>query len=403
MNLLFIHPSSPGQFEFLSTFLANDSSHRVAFLCKTLYQKLPNNIIIKKYQANRDGIEPLKACLIEAEAVFFAIKELENENSFKPDIIVGHSGWGSLLYARAACPTARIIGYFEWYYCMNPAFEGAWFLGRTDEEISVILTQRNAALLSQMESCDGMFTPTRWQQSGFPTAYRQRIQVMHEGVDTDYFYPNKTNTDALAEIIPGISGKDEIVTMVSRGLEPTRCFPLFMDAVRKLLVKRPHCHVVIVGKENTYYGSKPGNQKSWKQQEIEKGGFDPARVHFTGWLTKDDYRSVLWASTVHVYLTLPFILSWSMLQAMSTGCCLVASDVQPVKEVVEEGVNGLLVDISSPDNIVSRIEEALSDKSLRERLATQARKTILERYKLEDCLNKQIDFLEIRVRDKGFL
>ncbi len=105
--------------------MANDSSHRVAFICKNLTKKLPNNIIIKKYQANRDGIEPLIACLIEAEAVYFAIKELEKENSFKPDIIVGHSSWGSLLYARAACPTARIIGYFEWYYCMNPAFEGA--------------------------------------------------------------------------------------------------------------------------------------------------------------------------------------------------------------------------------------------------------------------------------------
>ena len=373
--------------------MANDSSHRVAFICKNLTKKLPNNIIIKKYQANRDGIEPLIACLIEAEAVYFAIKELEKENSFKPDIIVGHSSWGSLLYARAACPTARIIGYFEWYYCMNPAFEGAWFLGRKPEEISVILTQRNAALLSQMEACDGMFTPTIWQQSGFPTAYRQRIQVIHEGIDTDYFYPNKIKTEALAKIIPGISSEDEIVTMVSRGLEPTRCFPLFMDAVRKLLVKRPHCHVVISGKDHTYYGSKPRNQKSWKQQEIEKGGFDPARVHFTGWLSENDFRSVLWASTVHVYLTLPFILSWSMLQAMSTGCCLVASAVQPVEEVVEDGVNGLLADISSPDNIVSRIEEALSDKSLRERLGAQARKTILERYKLEDCLKKQTDFL----------
>ena len=373
--------------------MAKDSSHRIAFLCKKVTQKLPNNIIIKKYQANHDGIEPILACLIEAEAVFFAIKELVKENSFKPDIIVGHSGWGSLLYARAACPTARIIGYFEWYYSMNPAFEGAWFLGRTPEEISVILTQRNTPLLSQMESCDAMFTPTKFQQSGFPTAYRERIQVMHEGVDTDYFYPNKINTEALAKIIPGISSEDEIVTLVSRGLEPSRCFPLFMDTVRKLLVKRPHCHVVIVGKDHTYYGSKPRNQKSWKQQEIEKGGFDPARVHFTGWLAKDDFRSVLWASTVHVYLTLPFILSWSMLQAMSTGCCLVASAVQPVEEVVEDGVNGLLADISSPDNIVSRIEEALSDKSLRERLGAQARKTILERYKLEDCLNKQTKLL----------
>lgn len=393
MNILFIHPSAPGQFEYLVPHLAQDPALHIFFLCRTVQHTLPPEVHIMRYQKNTDAKTPLDVSLREAETVYYAIRELEETHGFRPDLVVGHGGWGSMLYVRAACPGARIINYLEWYYCMRPDFEGIWFLGRTPEEIRILLTQRNAPLLSQMEASDGMFTPTHWQKSLFPAVYQPHIRVIHEGVDTDFFSPDCPVQRTITDIIPALSGEEEIVTYVSRGLEPTRHFPLFMDVVRQLLDRRPHCHVVIAGGDRTHYGSQPKDGIPWKQTGIERGGFDPARVHFTGWLSMEDLRVLFRASTVHVYLTTPFVLSWSALQAMSTGCCLIASAVEPVEEVVTDMVNGLLVENRSPERIAARIEEALTDADLRERLRTGARQTILARYRLADCLAQQTRLL----------
>ena len=389
MNLLFIHPTTFGQFERLVPALAQRSALRIVFLCRNVLCDAPPGIRIKRYRVDQAELPALETCLREAEAVFWAIRELEREEGFRPDVVVGHSGWGALMYVKAACPKARLVSYLEWYYCVLPGTERVWFGGRTPEEIGVLITQRNAPLLTQMAASDAMFAPTEWQKSRFPAVFRPGIRVIHEGVDQEFYAPRRADGNALEKLVPGLDGAEELVTYVSRGLEPTRCFPQFMDAVRRLLPRRPHCHVVIAGNENTCYGSKPKDGKPWKQVEIEKGGYDADRVHFTGWLSKENYRTLLGASTVHVYLTTPFILSWSMLEAMSAGCCLVASAVEPVEETVEDGVNGLLADNRSPERIAERIEEALSDAALRERLGAAARQTIQDRYRLDVCLQKQ--------------
>ena len=176
-------------------------------------------------------------------------------------------------------------------------------------------------------------------------------------------------------------------------MEPTRCFPAFMDAIRIVLEKRPKCHVLIAGGEKTHYGSKPQDGKTWKQMEVEKGGYDPERVHFLGWIKRESFRTMLQASTVHVYLTLPYVLSWSVLQSMSAGCCLVSSATAPVQEVVEDGVNGLLADVNSPEEIAGKIIRALEDSELRARLGAAARQTVIDRYNLPDCLKIQKELI----------
>ena len=348
---------------------------------------------LKQYSADKTTASSFDAYLRKVEGVYKAIKELETEESFIPDIIVGHSGWGSLFYARVACPKARIVGWFEWYHRMLPEFRGAWFTGRSPEGVEALFTQRNAVLLSEIETCDVMITATKWQQSGFPAAYSSRIRVLHEGTDTEYFSPDRDDKRLTAEIVPEIGSDSEVISYVSRGLEPTRCFPLFMDAVRLILAERPKCHVVIAGKDRTFYGSPAEGGKSWKALELEKGGFDPERVHFTGWLSREDHRSLLRGSSVHVYMTLPFVLSWSMMEAMAAGCCVVGSVTAPVEEVIADGVNGLLVYNMTPEGVAERIKEALSDSGLREKLGADARKTILEKYCLKDCLQKQTRIL----------
>ena len=389
MNIVLIHPSAPGQFEFLIPFLARDPSLCLAVVCRRLCQQMPSGVRVMPCPVNTEDASAIEGCAREAAAVSIALKKLEAEG-FIPDVIVGHTGWGSLMYAKAFYPSARVVGYFEWYHCMMPAMEGAWFLDRSSLEARLYNTQKNAPLLSQLESCDVRFTPTQWQRERFPARYQADLQVVHEGVDTEFFSPAR---EGERPVLPQVGESKEIVTYVARGLEPTRCFPLFMDAVRLLLPRRPNCHVMIAGGEKTYYGSKPPQGKTWKQIEIEKGGFDPERVHFLGWLSREDYRDLLRASTVHAYLTLPYVLSWSLVQAMSAGCCLVSSATPPVEEVMQDGANGLLTVLDSPARIAERIEEALTDSQLRERVGRAARETILERYRLEDCLRKQRSLL----------
>ena len=390
MNIVIIHPTSPGQFEYLIPFLARDPALRLAVVCRKLSQSLPSNVRVMTYQVDMEDASAIEGCAREAAAVSIALKKLEAAEGFVPDVIVGHTGWGSMMYVKAFYPSARVVGYFEWYCSMMPEMDGAWFLDRSPLEARLYNTQKNAPLLSQLESCDVRFTPTQWQRERFPARYQADLQVVHEGVDTEFFSPAR---EGERPVLPQVGESKEIVTYVARGLEPTRCFPLFMDAVRLLLPRRPNCHVMIAGGEKTYYGSKPPQGKTWKQIEIEKGGFDPERVHFLGWLSREDYRDLLRASTVHAYLTLPYVLSWSLVQAMSAGCCLVSSATPPVEEVMQDGANGLLTVLDSPARIAERIEEALTDSQLRERVGRAARETILERYRLEDCLRKQRSLL----------
>ena len=376
MNILFVHPYIPGQFEYLINDLAQDPAMRVAVLCRKLQTQVPGNVLVRTYTPNLDKTTALEECAREAGAVVLAMKQMEQKDGFVPDVVYGHSGWGSLMYIKSFYPSARLIGYYEWYYCMMPAFKDAWFTNMTDDERRLFITQKNAAFLSQLDSCDVRISPTKWQRDIFPERYRPDIRVIHEGVDTAYY-------------APGTKCTDEIITYVSRGMEPTRCFPAFMDAIRIVLAKRPACHVLIAGDEKTHYGTKPQNGKTWKQIEAEKGGYDPERVHFLGWIKRESFRTMLQASTVHVYLTLPYVLSWSVLQSMSAGCCLVSSATPPVQEVVEDGVNGLLADVNSPEEIAERILEALGDSELRRRIGAAARQTVIDKYNLSDCLEKQ--------------
>lgn len=390
MNILFVLSGCPGQFEYLIKSLAADPSNRVAVLCHTHDRPLPACVTVVKYKVSEGKVTAIEGCARESSAAVLAAKKLEEARNFRPELIVGHSGWGGIMYFKAVYPSARLVGYFEWYFCMAPAFEGAWFTNLTPEETRLFITQKNAAMLSQLESCDACFSPMKWQRDCFPLRYRSKIRVIHEGVDTDYYSPGPSN---ITERIPGLSGAKEIITYVARGLEPTRCFPVFMDAIRLVLARRPDCHVLIAGDDKTHYGTASPDGKTWKQIELDKGGFDQAHVHFLGWIAREDYLAVLRASTVHVYLTLPFVLSWSFMQSMSVGCCLVSSATPPVQEVLRDGENGLLSDIRLPENVADRICEALSDDSLRRRISEAARETILKHYRLEDCLRKQKELL----------
>jgi glycosyltransferase involved in cell wall biosynthesis len=290
-------------------------------------------------------------------------------------------------------PKSKLLCYFEWFYRSagsDVGFDPEETL-TIDDQLRIRI--KNAPILSDLYSCDAGLSPTLWQKTQFPREYHHKIHVLHDGVDTRFFSPNKLEKLVLPELNLDLSDAEEIVTYVSRGLEPYRGFPQFMKAMSILQKKRKKCHVVIVGEDRVAYGKKLPDGKTYKHAMLEKYSFDSARLHFTGRLPYDQYLKVLRSSRVHVYLTRPFVLSWSMLEAMSTGCLLVASDTQPVKEVIQHHENGLLVDFFDAEALVHQVEEALDNQDEMETIREKARQTILDRYDLAKLIPLHLSWI----------
>lgn len=403
MNILILHPSFPGQFIYLAKFLAKSTENKVVFLTKNINGHDIEGVQVAVYKTEREVstamhayLKPAEAAVLEGQAVVRAVHGLKG-HGFIPDIAIGHAGWGSMLYLKDIYPDLPVISYFEWYYhALNS--DAQWWPDETMEMNDLLRVRtKNAHHLLSLETCDAGFTPTMWQHHHIPTAYKDKVSVIHEGVDTEFLVPNEDTKLVLDDIQLDLSDAKEIVTYVARGFEEYRGFPQFMDSIRILLSRRPECHVVIVGDDKVCYGAQT-KDKTYKEFEVEKGGYDTSRVHFVGPRNRGDYLKILQASNVHIYLTRPFVLSWSMLEAMSIGCPLVASATPPVEEVVVDGVNGLLANFRSPEHIAMRVEELLDDRELAKRLGKGARETILEKYELKMCLRKQVNLMFSKIK-----
>ena len=399
MRFLFMHSSFPGQFLHLSHYLGVNG-HQVVFLTATEdAAELPGVRRIAYKPARNVSphthhyLHGLERAVLEGQAAYQVAEKLKNQG-FVPDVILGHSGWGPTLYMKDLFPATPLICYFEWYYRAHgsdAAFGPHEQLSADDE---CRIRTKNGPILIDLYSCETGICPTWWQHSQFPVEYAQKIKVIHEGINTEACRPNPGKKLVLPQIGLDLSEAKEIVTYVGRGLEPYRGFPQFMESVVELQRRRPHCHVVVVGGENVFYGAPPPGGVSWKQKALTELPLDQSRIHFTGYLNRADFLTVLQASTVHVYLSRPFVLSWSMLEAMSCGCTLVASATQPIQEVIVDGVNGLLADFFHPQQLAERIVEALADDSLRKGLAHRARETILDRYDLRQQLPRQLTMIQ---------
>ena len=249
---------------------------------------------------------------------------------------------------------------------------------------------RNAHLLLGLECCDDGISPTEWQKRQHPAAFWPKISVVFDGIDTDVVRPDP----AAGFTLPSgriLTRGDEVVTYVARNLEPYRGFPSFMRAVPDILRRRPSAQILIVGGDDVSYGRSPLNGKTWRETMLEEvGPLDPSRVHFLGKLPYQRYLSMLQVSSAHVYLSAPFVLSWSCLEALAARCVIVGSATPPVQEVIEDGRNGLLVDFFSPTEIAERVAEALARRHAMDAIRRRARDTVLERYDLSKCLPRQI-------------
>ncbi|MGE4298706.1 MAG: glycosyltransferase family 4 protein [Desulfovibrionaceae bacterium] len=391
MNILFLHPNFPAQFRHMAAAFGSNKQHRVVFatMNERPEWKIPGvEKAVFGLKKGPDEGTPFMTrhfteALMKGEAFYVLAKDMA-KRGFTPDIVVGHSGWGTTMFVKDAFPKIPFVCFFEWYYRA--------FGSDADFDPSEPLTERtllhirakNAPILIDLAACDMGYSPTHWQKAQFPREFHGKIAVRHDGIDTTYFAPMPGQTMVLPDL--DLSLEQEIVTYATRGMEPYRGFPQFMRATEILLKKRPRCHVVIAGSDRVSYGRQLPEGETYKQRMLDTLDLDMSRVHFVGSLPYGQYKRLLQASHAHIYLTRPFVLSWSMLEAMSCGCCVVASDTAPVREVVRNDVNGLLVDFFSPEQIAARVGEVLDDPDRKRAIREAARRTIVDRFDLARLL-----------------
>lgn len=401
MNVLFVHNNFPAQYRYLARALSRDPSVKMVAIGSGTSQAV-TGVQLRKYAlepkdlagshpfARRFDLECQRA-----EQVLYALSSLVAKG-FSPDIILAHPGWGETLPLRIMFPKARLLLYCEFFYAdqgrdvdFDPEFPKAGLDGH------IALKLKNAATLLALNDADQGVSPTEWQRSTFPGQYQGNISVIHEGVDIDVAKPDPA---AVFDLPSGrqLKKTDEVVTFVVRNLEPLRGYHIFMRALPRILSQRPNAQIVLVGGDGLSYGMAPPTGTSWKSvflKEVERR-IDPRRVHFVGNLPYKDYLKVLQISSAHVYLTYPFVLSWSFLEAMSAGCVVIGSDTPPVREVLKDGENGLLVPFFDFDGIADRVVDALANPSGYLDLRSQARQTVAETFDMERvCLPKMMALL----------
>jgi len=328
--------------------------------------------------------------VLHGQQVVRAIEGM-SRNGFRPDLVIGHPGWGELLFVKDVLPNVPLISYCEFFYRGKGLDVG--FDPEDPADIDAICRSRarSSHLLLSLESCDLGISPTHWQKSVHPAAFQDKIHIAFDGIDTDAARPNgpaKLRLPDEAQVNRG----DEILTYVARNLEPYRGFRTFTRALPHILAKRPSARVVVVGGNDVSYGSKPGRYKNWRDAMLAEVDLDLSRVHFTGKLPYLDYLKLLRASRAHVYLTYPFVLSWSCLEAMACGALVIGSDTPPVREVLQHDQNGIITDFFDQRALADRVIDALAKPDAYMGHRQAARQTAL-RYSLEVSLPRQLNLI----------
>ena len=401
MKFLFVHQNFPGQYLHLARHLGATPGHEVVFITQRKDANLPGvrKLVYKPHRPITPNvhhyIRDTESSVINAQEVARIALDLK-KSGFVPDVMAGHNGWGEIWYLKDVFPQTPLLGYFEFFYRLRGADVGFDPSEKDLFDTAPRIRTKNLGNLLALESADMGQCPTQWQRSLYPERYHARLKVIHEGIDTRTVVPD---AKAKLELPSGIklAVGDEVVTYVARNLEPHRGFPSFMRSLPAILASRPKAQVLIVGGDEVSYGAPLPKGKTFRQALLEELGdsLDLARVHFLGKVPYPTFLKVLQISSAHVYLTYPFVLSWSMLEAMAAGCLVIASRTAPVLEVIRDGENGVLVDFFSASEIAARVIAALKDPRAFTTLREHARRTVVESYDLHSiCLPKHLRLVE---------
>lgn len=410
MNILFIHQNFPGQYKHLAPALVK-RGHNVHAIGMSGFQSQAG-ITFHRYKNARGTTHNAHPWVIDYEAKIIRGEACANlcmqlkQDGFEPDVICAHPGWGETLFLKEVWPDAKQLHFVEFYYGstgrdvdFDPEFSKLDFAGKCR------LTSKNTNNLLNLQMMDAGVSPTYWQHSTVPEAFQGKISVVHDGINTAQLCPDKSVSLNIRDVdgqAVHLTQKDQIITFVNRNLEPSRGYHSFMRALPQIQQDNPNAKLLIIGGDGVSYGKKP-DKGTWKQQFLDevKSDLDRSRIHFLGKVPYDVYINAIRLSSCHVYLTSPFVLSWSMLESMSLGAPILGSSTQPVVEVIEHEKNGWLVDFFNYENIAKMTTHilSLSDDEIA-RVTTQARKTVIEKYDLDlVCLPKHIELVEGLVTD----
>jgi glycosyltransferase involved in cell wall biosynthesis len=409
--IVFIHQNFPAQYLHLIRHLARKPDNQIYFITQANHNELPGvrKVVYKPDVPLRSGCHAYTIAFDTAvrtgAAVADVCRTLRDSGVF-PDIVLGHCGWGETLFVKDVFPEAPLLSYFEFFYHPRGADVGF------DPEFAPRLTGDSARLrvrnvVNRMSFAESEWghTATAWQRSLFPITMQSRITALHEGLDTERIRPDPEAWIGLARENIVLTQKDEVITYVSRNLEPYRGFHSFMRALPTILRRRPRAHVLIVGGNGLSYSDPPPYGSTYRELLLAEVGsrLDLDRVHFLGHIPYETYLNLLQVSSVHIHLTYPFVLSWSFLEAMSAGCTIIGSATPPVLEVLRDRENGLAVDFFSIDDISERVEEILDHPDRMRAIGHAARATVIREFDLNTVILPRWDQLLNALIDRRLL
>jgi glycosyltransferase involved in cell wall biosynthesis len=390
MKILFMHPNMPGQYKHLCRAYAANPQHTVVFITKPKPFDLPG-IHKVEYRVQREPsphthryLVGVERGILQGQEVWRMCKRLRDVEGFIPDVVCTHPGWGDALYIKEIFPQTRVLSFFEFYYRSHGADVGFDPSEPTSDDDAARVRTKNLINLMSLESTDWGISPTVWQQSLHPAAFLPKISILHDGIDTDIAKPDP---DARFDIAghsfrPG----DEVVTYIARNFEPYRGFPTFMRAAEIILRERPRCHIIAVGADEVSYGKHLGKDQTWRRIMQSKVTLDDSRIHWPGNISYAHLMKLFQISAAHIYLTYPFVLSWSSMEAMAAGCAMVSSRTAPVLEVMQHEKNALLADFFSAEDVAAQVLRILESPDRMQEMRQAARQTILDHYALKDLL-----------------
>ena len=403
MRALFVHQNFPAQYVHIAPALALRPDWEVVAL--RMAEPVPTvpGVRIVRHAPERGstaGIHSFaadfEAKTIRGESAARAALRLRAEG-FSPDIICGHPGWGETLFLRDVWPDARILSFVEFFYAATGADVGFDPEFPPSVEGAFKVRCKNAPVLLALASSDWLVVPTRWQAANIPPMFRSQLSIIHDGINTDVVRPDPGASIVLGRGMVEVKPGDEVITFVNRNLEPYRGYHVFMRSLPEILRRRPRARVVLVGGSGVSYGAPAPGGRSYREIYFDqvKTELDMSRVHFVGNVPYQVYLRLLQVSAAHVYLTYPFVLSWSLMEAMSAGCSIVGSATPPVEEVIRNGETGVLVDFFSPAQIADAVVDMLASPRAYRSMRAAARASMVGDYDLKRvCLPRHLELID---------
>lgn len=392
MHVLFVHQNFPAQFGQVAAWWAQTRGGRSTFVSSKSPATIPGVEHIQypiaggARESNHFCSRTFENQIWNTAGLYQALKQRPD---IQPDLIVAHSGFVSSLFLRELYPQTPHLGYFEFFY--HPRGSDMDFRSDLPQLPPASLLRaraRNAQLLLDLHNCDAGYSPTQFQRSQMPAEYQSKLHTIFDGIDTKFWSRQTSGPRTICGLT--FPAGSRFVTYVSRGFESIRGFDIFLQVADKICRARPDTHVLVVGEDRICYGGDDAftEGKSFKQWAIDKYQPDLTRIHFLGRVAPSDLVHIFSISDLHMYLTGPFVLSWSLFNAMSCGCTVLASDTAPVRELVESGETGLLADFFDVDGLTHAALKVLADPGEFTYLGRQGRYQIETNYRLEVCLTR---------------